>query len=247
MANELDELTGPTKPEGQEVNVIAKQLPAKIGTPEKIFQLAVWVAGLPIAFGIGYGTSSNVGVALAVMIIGILPGVIFEIMKAKALSYFRKLAQKIQADASQLQTYEVQRFEILKELATLLNFSIDLDKDVMKTLAAYRSGMSPESESVRNETSAALTGLASRINVAFEAYPDLKAQDNIAEAMRQNVNLQKEITAAGVLYNDTVATWNREIFAWPTKLIVAAKNEFTTRIPFIASAEVRAAARDKIF
>jgi LemA protein len=100
---------------------------------------------------------------------------------------------------------------------------------------------------VRNETSAALTGLASRINVAFEAYPDLKAQDNIAEAMRQSVNLQKEITAAGVLYNDTVATWNREIFAWPIKLIVAAKNEFTTRIPFIASAEVRAASREKIF
>jgi LemA protein len=85
--------------------------------------------------------------------------------------------------------------------------------------------------------------VASRINVAFEAYPELRAQENIAEAMRQNSYLQKEITAARTLYNDTVTTWNQEIYSWPTNQIVAAKAGYTTRIPFIASAETRDAAR----
>jgi LemA protein len=247
MGNPLDEVTGPVEAEGRDINVVAKQLKATVGVNERIFESALWLAGPPIAFGIGFGTSSDTGTALAVMLLGFLPGVIFQFMKVKALAYLRKLEQKVQADASQIDNYLEQRLQILQNLVGLLEQSIELDKDVMKTISAYRSGMKPDSDATRNEVSAALDGMASRINVAFEAYPDLKAQDNIAEAMRQNSYLQKEITAARTLYNDTVATWNRDIFAWPTKLIVAAKNGFTTRIPFIASAEVKAAARDKFF
>jgi LemA protein len=247
MVNPLDEVTGPVEPEGRDVNVIPKQLKATTGSNEKIFESALWLACPPIAFGIGFGISSSFGVSIAVMFLGLLPGVIFQIMKVRALAYLRKLEQKVQADASQIDNYLEQRFQILQNLVGLLEKSIELDKDVMKTISAYRSGIRPDSDTMRNEVSAALDGMASRINVAFEAYPDLKAQDNIAEAMRQNSYLQKEITAARTLYNDTVGTWNREIFAWPTKLIVAAKNGFTTRIPFIASAEVKAAARDKYF
>ena len=65
--------------------------------------------------------------------------------------------------------------------------------------------------------------------------------------MRQNANLQKEITAARNLYNDTVETWNRDIFAWPVKLLVAAKNGYTTRIPYTVSSQVKDAARGTFF
>ena len=58
-------------------------------------------------------------------------------------------------------------------------------------------------------------------------------------AMQQNMYLQREITAARELYNDTVNEWNKDIFAWPTKKIVAAKNGYTTRIPFVASKEIK--------
>jgi LemA protein len=65
--------------------------------------------------------------------------------------------------------------------------------------------------------------------------------------MRQNSYLQREITAARTLYNDTIATWNKEIYSWPVKQIVADKQGFTTRIPFTASAETKAAARTTFF
>jgi len=87
----------------------------------------------------------------------------------------------------------------------------------------------------------------SRISLAAGAYPDLKAQAVIADAMRQNSYLQKEVTAARTLYNDTVGMWNQDIFAWPTKQIVAARAGYTTRIPFTASAETKAAARGVFF
>ena len=65
--------------------------------------------------------------------------------------------------------------------------------------------------------------------------------------MQQNAYLQKEITAAREQYNDTVAQWNREIQEWPTKRIVAAKAGYTTRIPFITTSEIKAAARGTFF
>ena len=60
-------------------------------------------------------------------------------------------------------------------------------------------------------------------------------------------NLQKEITAARSLYNDTVNQWNTDVFSWPTKQIVAARAGYTTRIPFAASAATKAAARQNFF
>jgi LemA protein len=247
MGNELDETTGPTNSAGRDINVIDKQLKVEIGFGTKVFELAVWIVGVLLAFAVGFAATSSIGAAIAISIVGVIPGLVFQLQKTNALSYLRKLQQKIQADASQIDNYLEQRVVILENLAGLLAKSIDLDKDVMKTISAYRGGINPNQDTNRNEASAALDSVASRINVAFEAYPELRAQENIAEAMRQNSYLQKEITAARTLYNDTVTTWNQEIYSWPIHQIVAAKAGYTTRIPFIASAETRDAARKTFF
>ena len=86
-----------------------------------------------------------------------------------------------------------------------------------------------------------------RLFPQVEAYPELKAHASIADAMQQNSYLQKEITAARALYNDSVFQWNRDIYDWPTKMIVAAKEGYTTRIPFTASAQTKERARQVFF
>ncbi len=245
MANELDELTGPVNSEGRDVNVISKQIKVEVGTGSKIFEISLWLVGPIIGLFILFFGFLPKTEALVLTVLGVLPGLIFLFMKINALAYLRKLQQRIQADASQIDNYLEQRVVILKNVVGLVEKSIDLDKDVMKTVAAYRSGQTPSSDLQRNEASQQLDGIFSRINVAFESYPDLKAHAVLADAMRQNSYLQKEITAARTLYNDTLSIWNQDIFAWPTKQIVAAKAGYTTRIPFTASAETKAAARGK--
>ena len=71
MANELDELTGPVNEKGQDINVIAKQIPVKVGVGSTIFQVILWV-------------------------LGIIPGLIFLCMKIKAGNYLSRLQQQIQ-------------------------------------------------------------------------------------------------------------------------------------------------------
>lgn len=247
MANDLDEVNGPIDADGRDVNVINKQISVTVGLGSLVFEIALWTVGtIPGAIALSSGLLPQLQ-ALILLCVGPLPGLIFLFMKINAKAYLRKLQQKIQADASQIDNYLEQRVVVLENVVGLVAKAIDLDKDVMKTVAAYRSGRGNTSDAQRNDASQQIDGVFSRINLAVESYPDLKAQTVIADAMRQNSYLQKEITAARSLYNDTVAMWNQDIFAWPTKQIVAARAGYTTRIPFTASAGVKATARSKFF
>lgn len=222
MANQLDELNPVVREEGLDTNVIAKKLPVKVGVGSTIFEILLWV-------------------------LGIIPGVIFLFMKIKAKNYFSQLEQKIQANASQIDNYLEQRVVVLQNCARLLDKAIDLDKSTYENIARYRSGNAGDNDAARNELVGSLDKLAGSVNVAFENYPELQAHEGIRDAMQQNMYLQREITAARELYNDTITTWNRDIFAWPTKMIVAAKQGYTTRIPFAASQEIKQKAKDVFF
>lgn len=219
MANQLDELSTQSRPEGLDTKVIAKQLPVTVGVGSTIFEILLWV-------------------------LGIIPGVVFLFKKIKAKNYFQQLEQKLQHNASQIDNYLEQRVMVLQNCARLLDKAIDLDKSTYESIAKYRSGASDEA---RNAVAGQMDAISRSINVAVESYPDLKAHAEIADAMKQNMYLQREITAARELYNDTVNTWNHEIFEWPTKQIVAAKAGYTTRVPFIASEEIKQQAKGVFF
>lgn len=221
MANQLDEMTGPVNEEGKDINVIQKQIPVKVGVGSTIFEVILWC-------------------------LCIIPGVVFLIKKINAAKYLRQLEQKIQHNASQIDNYLEQRVVILQNCAKLLDKAIDLDKTTFSEIAKYRSGNVAD-DAARNELSGALDGVSRKINIAFENYPNLKAHQEIADAMQQNSYLQREITAAREVYNDSVYQWNKAIQEWPTKMIVAAKQGYTTRIPFTASKEIKDKARDVFF
>ena len=220
MANELDEMTGPVNAEGRDVNVIAKQIPVKVGVGSLIFEIMLWV-------------------------LGIIPGIVFLFMKTKARTYLLKLQQKLQHDASQIDNYLEQRVVILQNTAKILEKSIELDYSTFTKIAAYRSGAVSDGE--RNKQAQEIDNLYAQIRIAMENYPELQAHKDIQEAMRQNSYLQKEITAARELYNDTVNRWNTDIYAWPTKMIVAARAGYTTRIPFATTQEIKEQARGVFF
>ena len=63
MANQLDEMNTQPLDNGRDVNVIAKQIPVKVGFGSTLFEIMLWV-------------------------LGIIPGVIFLIQKIKAQNYF---------------------------------------------------------------------------------------------------------------------------------------------------------------
>ena len=243
MANLLDELTGPVNEQGQDVNVINRQLPVTIGFGSVLFEIALWVT-LPLVALLCWFMLGDPLILIG-CVLGIFPGVIFLFMKVNARSYFQQLEQVIQSAASEIDNYLEQRVQILNNVVGLVNRAVDLDKDVMKSVAALRSGKVNDAN--RSDMADQLNATFSRFALQVEAYPELKAHNAIADAMQQNNYLQREITAARTVYNSRVAQWNTDIFAWPTKMIVAARQGYTTRIPFSASKATKDAARATFF
>ena len=247
MANPLDEVNDPVNEQGREARVIEKQLPVTVGAGSVIFEIAVYLSGFIVAAVVQILAWKPLGIvgSIILWVVACLPAVIYSIMKIQAKNYFMQLQQRIQASASTIGNYQEQRFEILKNVAGLVKQSIDLDKDVMTAVAAYRGGGAPEGS--LNENAAALDRGFGRLFPQIEAYPELKAHAQIAEAMRQNSYLQREITAARDLYNQVVLIWNTEIYHWPVRQIVAARQHFTTKIPFSVSTTVIEGSKSTFF
>lgn len=247
MANLLDEVTGPVNENGRDVRVIDRQIPVKVGFGSVVFEIALWIFLPAMVFLYVHFFGATLPDPMLVLAVGcaagMLPGLIFIFVKIAAKNYFQQLEQRIQAEASNIDNYLEQRVQVLQNVVGLLERAVELDKDVMKSVAALRSGQINEQN--RSEVNAQVTSAFGRLT--FENYPELKAHNAIADAMQQNSYLQREITAARTVYNSRVTQWNTDIFRWPAKMIVAARQGYTTRIPFSISSETREMARSKFF
>lgn len=219
MANLLDEMNPEVLEEGRDINVIAKQIPVKVGVGSKIFEVLLWV-------------------------LFIIPGIVFLVKKIKAATYLRQLEQKLQQLASDVDVRLEERVVVLSNLAKLVDKAVELDKETYVKIAQYRSGNIAD---VEGDNLTKVQNLEARLNLAIESYPELKSHGEISDAIQQNAYSQKEISAARELYNAAVNTWNKEIQIWPTKMIVAAKNGYTTRIPFATTKDVKQKAREVFF
>lgn len=219
MANELDEMTGPVNEEGRDVNVINKSLPVTVGGGTKFLEVFLWF-------------------------LLIIPGIVFQVKKVKAAKNLQQLQQKIQHDASQIDNYLEQRVVILENLVGIIERETKFEKETLETITKYRGGVAPDQLS---EVASKIDTVERSINVAFENYPDLKSSAAFEKAMKDNDYLQREITAARELYNDTINQWNALIYEWPVYQLVAAKKGYCTRIPFTASKETKDRARSKFF
>lgn len=217
---QLDELNGPELEQGQDAHVIGQKVPTKVGWGSTLFEVILWV-------------------------LFIIPGLVFLFKKISAKNYFEQLQQRINKAASTIDIKLQDRDSILQNLSGLVQQAVNLDKETYSQIAAYRGGINPNAD--MNQVQGNIDNMFAKINIAMERYPELQAHGEIRDAIQQNRVLQAEISAARDLYNDLVDKWNRDIFEWPTKQIVAAKQGYTTRIPFAASTEVRRRAEGKYF
>ena len=239
MGNMLNELDEEIREEGRDVNVIAKQI--KVETDTSI-QILIWALYL---IGLGLIVFGDVKKIYYLIPIGILIAAFVYANLKKQESYFSQLEQRVQQSASQIDIYLEQRVIVLQNTAKIVEKAINLDKTVFSEISKLRAGNIKEED--RNDIQSKLDKVYRGLNITVENYPDLKSHMELRDAMQQNLYLQREITAAREVYNDNIGVWNREIFEWPFKKYVAAKKGYTTRIPFIASKEIKEKAREVFF
>jgi len=159
---------------------------------------------------------------IGMWVLGIIPGVVLQVKKNKARNYFTALDRRINSNAAQIDVYLEQRAQILRNCP---GFTSDIDP-------ALASGLPSEARNITN----------GRIDHAYQVLIEQAKSKNggeipadLAASLRSDRNVQREITAARTLYNDTVNMWNTDIFMWPAKQMVAANEKLTTRPVFVGS------------
>ena len=145
-------------------------------------------------------------------------------MKIKAGNYLSRLQQKIQHNASQIDNYLEQRVVILENMAALVNKATKLDEETFKAIAQARAG----GQSL-NEKAAALENVNSKINVAMEAYPELKANSNFVKLQEQLQDVEDKIQAARRFYNAGAKELNTKIKTFPTNFVNSLIGHFKKR------------------
>jgi len=159
---------------------------------------------------------------VAMWVLGIVPGVVLQVKKNKARNYFTALDRRINLAAAQIDVFLEQRVQILRSCPS---FTADIDPGLV-------GGAAGETLNITN----------GRIDHAYQVLIE-RAQSaqggqlptGLQNALRADRNVQREITAARTLYNDTVNMWNTDIFMWPAKQMVAADQKLTTRPVFVGS------------
>lgn len=170
-----------------------------------------------------------------------LPAILLWIAENNTRSYFEALQQEINQAAGQVDVFIAHRVTLMKSLARTVEKGLEQELHVMLGTAQERSsGDKDASRILINDT---LNVFSARL----EAYPNLVSNQYIVSLMDKDEKCMAEITAARGLYNDKVGMWNREIFEWAIKQIVAAECGYTTRIPFIASSSMKAENEASLF
>ena len=145
-----------------------------------------------------------------VIVLAVL-GVIFFWM----ISVYNKLIALIEAVNNNNRQIDIQldrRFKVFQSLIEAVKKYMDYEKTTLKDVVALRS----QAQSARDSGDTAsrmsaengISKIASGINVMFEAYPDLKANQNVLQLQEEIVSTENKLSYAKQAFNDSIERFN---------------------------------------
>lgn len=113
------------------------------------------------------------------------------------------------------------RFDLIPNLVASVSQYMEHEKSTLEKVTELRAqamkpGISPEQ---KISLDAKLTSALGAINLAMEAYPDLKANENVMHLQRSLNEIEEQISAARRAYNQAVTDLNNAIEMFPTNIV----------------------------
>ncbi len=100
------------------------------------------------------------------------------------------------------------RFKVFESLIETVKKYMDYEKTTLKDVVALRSqaetAKNAGDEKGRMAAENGISSIASGLNVVFEQYPDLKANQNVLQLQEEIVNTENKLAYAKQAYNDGV-------------------------------------------
>lgn len=155
------------------------------------------------------------------------------------MNSLRQLEVKVNEAESGIDVALTKRFDVLSKLVNTVKGYAKHEAETFENVTKWRAGLPKElTLEQKQEFMSKMNGVQSGINVAVEAYPELKAEKSFLNLQQNITDVEEHLQAARRLYNANVSSINSRIVTFPTS-IVAGMINMTKKAFFEAEASKR--------
>ncbi|HJN37446.1 MAG TPA: LemA family protein [Gammaproteobacteria bacterium] len=142
--------------------------------------------------------------------------------------YYNKAIRLIESVKNNLKQIDIQldrRYKVFESLIEVVKKYMDYEKSTLKEVVALRQqanqakakGDHSGRATAENKISQVMSGL----NVVFEQYPDLKANQNALQLQEEIVSTENKLAFSKQAYNDSIEIYNAFKQSLPQVLIIS--------------------------
>ena len=121
----------------------------------------------------------------------------------------------------QINVQQISRYDALQALVKLTREYASYEGDTLqKVIEARKITSSPSPTAAEIDANeSALKEISARLIAVAEAYPDLKANANYQQTMKDIKDYEENVRLSRMTFNDTVTRFNQQVRVFPTSLV----------------------------
>lgn len=157
----------------------------------------------------------------------IIIAIIVVLFIAFIVSIYNRLIRMIEAVNNNKHQIDIQldrRFKVFESLINVVKKYMDYEQTTLKDVVALRNqaqqAVASGDEKGRMAAENQISQIARGINVVFEQYPDLKANQNVMQLQEEIVSTENKLAYAKQAYNDSIERYNAEKKSFFQSMIV---------------------------
>lgn len=143
--------------------------------------------------------------------------VIIAVAFAYIISVYNRLIRFIEAINNNKRQIDIQldrRYKVFESLINVVKNYMDYEKSTLKDVVALRNqaqqAAASGNEQARMAAENEISKIAKGINIVFEQYPDLKANQNALQLQEEIVSTENKLAYAKQALNDSIEKYNAE-------------------------------------
>ncbi len=141
------------------------------------------------------------------------------------MNLLKRKEVKVEEAESGIDVALTKRFDALSKLVQTVKGYAKHEAETFEKVVKWRAGLPKElSLEQKQEFMGRMNEVQSGINVAVEAYPDLKAEKVFVNLQNSINNVEEHLQAARRLYNANVSALNQRIVTFPTSIVAGVIN-----------------------
>lgn len=154
--------------------------------------------------------------------------VILLVLAGYIVSVYNALIGMIEAVKNNEKQIDIQldrRYKVFESLINVVRKYMDYEKTTLKDVVALRNqaqnAKNTGDDQSRMDAENKISGILGGINLVFEQYPDLKANQNAMQLQEEIVSTENKLAYSKQAYNDSIETYNAKKKSFFPSMVVS--------------------------